>query len=333
MRIGISYNIKGDIAGPGLPEDAYEEFDAPETIFAIRDVLSGLGHDVLMLGFGRDAVGQVLNNKIDFVFNIAEGYLGRSREAQIPALLEMLGIPYSGPDPLAAALTLDKSLAKKVAAASGINTPAYFMFYPGRDFNYGMIDFPVILKPVWEGSSKGIRNSSLVNNREELNNQLEWLGKNYPGGPVIAEEFIGGREFTVGIIGNNRPEVIGIMEVIPKNKAAGEFVYSLEVKRDYLAQVDYCCPARIDPILEKRIKRSALSLYEIFGCRDISRFDFRVDKDGTPSFLEVNPLPGLNPVSSDLVIMAKLLGIKYDNLITSIFHSALERCNLKYAKV
>ncbi|MFH1683458.1 MAG: ATP-grasp domain-containing protein [Candidatus Margulisiibacteriota bacterium] len=331
MRIGITYNLKSEIEqlDPSRPrvEDMFEEFDSPETIEAISGAIEKMGHECVRLGFGRPAIEKLLNSQIDFVFNIAEGCQGRSREAHIPALLEMLDIRYSGPGPLAAGLSLDKISAKKVVAGSGAATPEYFAIFPGQEFKAENIQYPVILKPAYEGSSIGIRQDSKVENDGAFKNKLNWLLANYPLQPVMAERFISGREFTVAVIGNTEPEILGIMEIIPKDGDLNNFIYSLEVKRDYLRRVDYRCPPRIDNLLRGKLERVALHLFRVFGCRDVSRFDFRIDQEETPYFLEVNTLPGLHPVSSDIVIMARLKGIEYDQLIERIFKHALERYN------
>lgn len=331
MRVGITYNLRSDVEASHpapLVEDMYEEFDSPETIDAIGRVLKALGHDPVPLGFGPEVAEKIITEKIEMVFNIAEGYSGRAREAHIPALLEMLNIPYTGPNPMTAALTLDKIAAKKMALACGVATPdCAVVGEPGE------VKFPAIIKLAYEGSSKGIRQSSKVFNAAELERQAAWLKTNYPEQPILAEEFVPGREFTVGVIGNETPEILGVMEVVPRGRALEDFVYSLEVKRDYLAQVDYFCPPEIDEELKKRLEEAALRLYRIFECRDISRFDFRVDAKGDPYFLEVNTLPGLHPVSSDIVIMARLRGIAYEELIKRIFELAAARYKLNYAYV
>jgi D-alanine-D-alanine ligase len=334
MRIGITYNLRSEskyLKGSfSAAEDAFEEFDSPETIIALCDVFNSLGHECVKLGFGKQAIDKIAASKIDFIFNIAEGYSGRSREAHMPALFEMMGTPYYGPDPFAAAITLDKITAKRIAAFLGVATPSYHIIKPFSEFNLKMIDFPAILKPAYEGSSKGIRNRSKVENIIEAEQLIAWLQRNYPNEPVIAEQFIAGREVTVGVIGNGSPEILGIMEIRPRDRDLKNFIYSLEVKRNYKTMVDYYCPAEISSSQKKMLERTALILYNAFGCRDISRFDFRVDEHGAPHFLEVNPLPGLNPVSGDIVIMARLQGIEYQELIKRIFSVALERCNLAH---
>ncbi len=330
LRIGLTYNLKNE-HHPDLPrvEDAREEFDSRETVQAIKKIFEKMGHECLPFGFGRKAAQNILNCTIDFVFNFAEGYAGRSREAQIPGFLELIGIPYSGPDPLTAAITLDKIMAKRIAAYSGVSTPSYFVLEPESDFNYSAVKFPVIVKLAYEGSSKGIRLHSRVNDIAGLKQQVKWLRDNYGPQPIIVEQFIAGREFTVGVIGNQKPKILGVMEIRPQKGRTEDFIYSLEVKRNYLQEVEYHCPPDISELLKKRLERAALQLFNVFGCRDISRFDFRVDRYSTPNFLEANPLPGLNPVSGDIVIMADSLGIKYEKLIQRIFKEALGR----YGKV
>ncbi|MBU0672719.1 MAG: ATP-grasp domain-containing protein [Candidatus Margulisbacteria bacterium] len=331
MKIGITYNLKSEVEQlePSQPrvEDMFEEFDSPETIDALCGAIEKMGHECVRLGFGRPAIEKILNSQIDFVFNIAEGCQGCSREAHIPALLEMLDIRYSGPGPLAAGLSLDKISAKKIAAGSGAATPEYFAIFPGQEFKTENIRYPLILKPAYEGSSIGIRQDSKVENDDAFRNKLNWLRANYPLQPVMAERFIGGREFTVAVIGNTDPEILGIMEVMPQDGDLKNFIYSLEVKRDYLQKVRYSCPPKVNKLLREQLGRAALHLFRAFNCRDVSRFDFRTDEHETPYFLEVNTLPGLHPVSSDIVIMARLKGMEYDQLIERIFKHALERYN------
>lgn len=323
MRIGLTYNLKpeGDHHG-----DKFEEFDSPETMEALCRVFSEMGHECIRLGFGKEVVAKILEEKIDFVFNIAEGFNGRSREAHIPAFLEMMGVPYFGPDPLAAAISLDKVLAKRLASSVGVKTPPFHLIPANNNFNYSSMRYPSIMKPSLEGSSKGIRTNSKVYNPSEAKEWVEWL-KTY-GSPILAEEFIGGREVTVGVLGNDDPEVLGIMEIAPHNGDIENFIYSLEVKRDYEKRVNYACPANISETLEKKIKDAAVLLFKTYGCRDISRFDFRIDENDEPYFLEVNSLPGLHPVSGDIVIMARLKGIGYRELAERIITQAFRRYNL-----
>ena len=329
MRIGITYNLKNELLevlkSSPLVEDANEEFDLPETVEAIREVLASDGHEVFLLGGNLGVLGKIKQQHIEFVFNIAEGYHGRSREAHVPALLEMAGVPYSGSDPLALALTLDKSLTKRVAFSLSIPTPEFWILNEAREVDKIPHRFPLFVKPLWEGSSKGIRRSSRVENQDALIIEIARLFTNYPKQPVLVEEHIPGREFTVGILGNQEPEVLGVMEISFKDGSRKDFCYSLEVKRNWQDEVDYELPAKINSAQERFISDAALRLFKILRLRDVARFDFRMDPQGKIYFLEVNPLPGLSSESGDLVIMARKKGWSYGELIHKITQHAFSR--------
>jgi D-alanine-D-alanine ligase len=328
MRIGIIYDLKSDAtASADLPDDFQEEFDSPVTIEAISGVLRELGHEIEELGNGRELLERLLRDPPDFVFNIAEGHgIGRCREARVPAVLELLGIPYTGSDPFTLAAALDKDCARKLIQTTRVNVP--------QGGTYGLDDalddistrhylpFTAIVKPAWEGSSKGIRGKCVVDTPQELVEAIETHRRAYRQ-PVLVEEYIEGEELTVGIVGNSPPRIVGVMQVLPRMKEE-RFVYSLEVKRDYLRQVRYECPAKLPPGRLRAVEDAALVVYKELGCRDVARIDFRM-RDGIPYFLEVNPLPGLNPESSDLVILSRLAGWNYDRLIEGILQAALER--------
>jgi D-alanine-D-alanine ligase len=328
MQIGITYDLKGDVpVRPGSPDDIQEEFDSPATIEAIATVLRELGHEVAKLGDGRPLLERLLADPPDFVFNIAEGQgTGRSREARVPAILEMLGIPYTGSDPLTLAVTLDKDCAKRLASSHGVRVPhgtvltAQDMPLEARSVHSGQ--FPVIVKPAWEGSSKGIRGRSVVDKPAELLAVVKELWSDYCQ-PILVEEYIAGDELTVGVIGNYLPRVIGIMRVLPRQPTE-RFVYSLEIKRDWQRLVRYDCPARLAPADTAAVQKAALAAYQALGCRDVARLDFRL-RDGVPYFLEVNPLPGLNPDSGDLVLLSKYCGWSYSQLIGAILQAAQDR--------
>lgn len=324
MRIAITYDLKEEaLVDPDLPDDLQEEFDSPATIEAIATVLRSLGHKVVLLGDGPEMLQRLLKDPPDFVFNFAEGHgIARSREARVPAVLELLDIPYTGSDPLTMAVTLDKDCAKRIVHPPVPAPRGYLVHSEDEVEQPCTLPFPVIVKPAWEGSSKGIRKKCLVESASELPAVLTDLLHDYRQ-PVLVEEFIQGDEITVGVIGNGTPRVIGVMRVLPLQRT-NRFVYSLEVKRNYLEQVRYECPAALPPEVDAAIRRAALDVYRLLSCRDVARVDFRV-RDGIPYFLEVNPLPGLNPVTSDLVILARLAGWSYERLIESILKAALER--------
>ncbi len=329
MNIGITYDLKADLpASANLPDDFQEEFDSPVTIDAIAAALEGLGHKVERLGDGRELLECLLRDRPDFVFNIAEGHgIGRCREARVPAVLEMLGIPYTGSDPLALSVTLDKDCARRLVQATRcVKVPQGAVWGPDDSLDdietWDCLPWTAIVKPAWEGSSKGIRGKCIVDTPQELIEAIESHRRAYQQ-PILVEEYIEGDELTVGIIGNSPPTILGVMRVLPKRKEE-RFIYSLEVKRDYRQRVHYECPAKLPPERLKAVENAALAVYRALGCRDVARIDFRL-KDGTPYFLEVNPLPGLNPESSDLVILARLAGWSYEQLIESILQAAVER--------
>ncbi len=327
MRIGLSYDLKETIAlQQASCDDACEEYDSSETVELIATSLEAEGHTLTMLGGGRNFLSKINHNKVDFVFNIAEGRgTYRSREAQVPSILEMLNIPYSGSDPQCLAICLDKPLAKKLVASEGVSTPTWRVINDRQEL--GQIDFcrfpfPAIIKPAYEGSSKGIRLTSLVEDARQAYEVIESLLDKYHQ-PAMIEKVILGDEVTVGIIGNSPPKVLGVMRILPKQRN-DYFLYTLEVKRNYLELVDYECPACLEEKVLQRIQTSSLKAFEALGCRDFARVDFRVSAGGVPYFLEINPLPGLG-VHSDLVIMATKTGWNHRQLISAVLNAGLER--------
>jgi D-alanine-D-alanine ligase len=328
MRIGLAYDLKDKVPEPqGKPEDALEEYDSLETVDAIAKAIEAQHHSVVKLGGGREFLNNVLGQRVDLVFNIAEG-LGnyRGREAQVPSVLEMLGVPYSGSDPLCLAVSLEKPLAKRLVSFSGVATPRWQVVGDTRqlkEVEWGQFPLPAFAKPAHEGSSKGIRITSRLENSQQIVEAVTGLLEYYQQ-PVMVEEFISGEEVTVGVIGNSPPKVVGIMRVVPRKKT-DYFVYSLEVKRDWESLLTYECPALLGKGVLQDIADSSLKAYEALGCRDFARMDFRISPDGTPYFLEINPLPGLNPKSGDLPIMAGKMGWTYEALISAVLNAALQR--------
>ncbi len=362
MKVGIAYSLAPSATDQPLdgPDDRFEEFDKPETVEAIAAVIRGEGHEVILLGDGREFLTRVLADRPDFVFNIAEGEgVGRCREARVPAVLEMLGIPYSGSDPLTLAASLDKDVAKKLVGLSAETTPPFcarlelpisqllptseahglgwleYLYSPDGPFHRDefLRNSPpsILFKPAFEGSSKGIRAQCIANTLDEAISLYRELLRTY-GQPILAEEFINGDEVTVGVLGKHNQgrgepmRILGIMRIIPKVAQEG-FVYSLEVKRDWANRVTYETPARYPDALRESIEDATIRIYNALGCRDCARIDFRV-RDGIPYFIEANPLPGLAPVSSDLVILAAGYGISHAELIRKILNTALVRVGL-----
>jgi len=335
MKIGITFDLKGAPIPEGAPDDLFEEFDDPATVAAIAEVFRNLGHQPLELGNGPAMVRRLLDDPPDFVFNFAEGHgISRSREARVPAVCETLGIPYTGSDPATLSVCLDKDWARRLVEAAGVHTPPAMTVFVGRDlpsdfgswllnaFRDSGLECPVIAKPAFEGSSKGVRQKSLIQNPSDLVSVVAELVRMYRQ-PILIEEFIDGEEVTVGVLGNDPPEVLGIMRIVP-NDSQKPFVYSLEVKRDWKNRVQYEAPARFSTEIEAAIAEAALNAFDALGCRDVARIDFRL-REATPYFIEANPLPGLNPDTSDLVILARGVGMSYSQLIERIFQSAWSR--------
>ncbi len=324
MRVGLSYNVKPADHPPHLPADAFEEFDSEATVDHLYHALSSLGHEVLRLGAGSGIIDALREMRPDFVFNIAEGEGGRCREAHVPALLEMLNIPYLGSDPLTLCVTLDKAVAKRLVSSEGFPTPRFRTFRSEDEVAGLTLAYPVIVKPAYEGSSKGVRLASRAFSPADVRKMVSFVTREYFQDAIV-EEFIPGPEVTVGLVGNGNPRVVGIMEIIPKLVPREEFVYSLEVKRDWENQVEYRCPPSFPPETVTEIERCAVGIYQLLGCRDFSRIDFRLDGNRIPQFIECNPLPGLSPGYGDLPIMARKMGIPYVELISEILSHAMSR--------
>jgi D-alanine-D-alanine ligase len=327
MRIGLSYDLKEAIPlRQAVPDDAFEEYDPPETVEIIVSALESKGHTVVKLGGGPEFIDNIRRAKVDIVFNIAEGRGSyRSREAQVPSILEMLDIPYTGSDPQCLSICLDKPLVKKLLAATGVSTPQWLVLANNEDLyqtSWDEFPFPSIIKPAYEGSSKGICLDSIVNNPEEASKMVQKLLLHYHQ-PVMVEEFIVGDEITVALMGNYPAKLMGSMRILPRKKEI-PFVYSLEVKRDWKALVDYECPALVEENVLNKLADYSLKIFKALDCRDFARLDFRVSQNGEPYFIEINPLPGLGTYS-DLVILAIKLGWTHETLICAILDAALER--------
>lgn len=332
MRIGLTYNLKpAQPLSPDDPIDRYEEYDSEETVDAVAEALGRRGHQVERLGWGPTLLDALTTQaRLDGVFNFAEGVGGRGRESQVPAMLELLGVPNTGSDPVALALALDKGVAKLHAAAHGIATAPFVLVGPDEALGAVDLRYPLFAKPVAEGSSMGIRETSVCRTPDELRAVVGQLQADYAQS-VLIEEFLPGAEYTVGVLGNGaQAGVLGVMQVVPR-QTGGDFVYSLEVKRDFRNRVVYVMTDELlatgavsQPGLAA-IHALALAAHRAFGCRDVSRVDIRCDRDGAPNFLEINPLPGLNPLSSDLVIMARGHGWTFEQLIGRILDAASGR--------
>ncbi len=322
MKIGMTYDLRTDYLAKGFSEEETAEFDSAETIDAIEKTLCDLSHTPVRIGNICQLTQRLADGeRWDIVFNIAEGFKGFAREAQVPAILEAYDIPYTFSDPMILSLTLHKGLTKRVIRDLGIPTPPFFLVDETNGFLQTDLSFPLFAKPVSEGTGKGISRFSKVNTPKELTAVCDRLLRQFRQ-PVLVETFLPGRELTVGILGTgNEAKSIGVLEIIFKENAEAE-IYSFHNKEHYKEVVEY---RLADDHAAQRTSEIALAAWQGLGCRDAGRIDLRLDADGVPNFMEVNPLAGLHPVNSDLCIIASLTGMAYTTLIDSILTSALRR--------
>ncbi|TCP43316.1 D-alanine--D-alanine ligase family protein [Rhodovulum marinum] len=325
MLIGLTYDLREDYAGMGLSEEALAEFDSPETVAAIEAALGALGHRVDRIGHVRALAARlVAGDRWDLVFNIAEGLAGRSREAQVPALLEAFGVPYTFSDPLTQAVGLDKAVAKRLVREAGVPTAPFAVLDDAAADAACDLPCPLFLKPLAEGTGKGCERASKVTDRAALAPTAAALRARF-GQPVLAEGFLPGREFTVGILGNGAgAAVIAVMEIELPRTAEAE-IYSFENKELCATRVAYRLAEDAEA---QEAGRVALAAYRALGCRDAARVDIRSDGAGRPQFLEVNTLAGLHPTHSDLPILSGLAGLSHDRLIAGIVAAARARLGL-----
>jgi D-alanine-D-alanine ligase len=327
MKIALLHNPRPDPTPPALPDDAFEEFDRPETITAITRAIEALGVKVDAVPVDRRLPWRLDEGRYDFAFNIAEGSGRRCREAIPAAVCELLGVPITGSDALTLALTLDKALARRAVSPEVPVAPAVLL--DGEDDGRGLASLrsPVIVKPNDEGSSKGIREGAVVDDVAGAVERSRWLRARY-GCPVLVEEYLPGAEVTVGVTGNGAgAEILGLMEIAPAD-AGSPFVYSVEVKRDWRRRVRYHVPPRLPAAMLDTLQQLALTAYRLLGCRDFARMDFRLDAAGAPRFIECNPLPGLDPDNSDLVILAAPTR-SYDRLVQGVLLDAAKRTGVR----
>jgi D-alanine-D-alanine ligase len=326
MRIGFTYDLRSDYLALGFGEEETAEFDKEETIAAIEAELRALGHEVLRIGHVKTLVSRLASgDRWDLVFNICEGVRGMGREAQVPALLDAFDIPYVFSGPVTLGLTLDKALTKRVVQNLGIPTPRFAVVRTREDLATIELPFPLFVKPNGEGTGKGISARSRVDTREALaQTTLDLLDRFNQ--PVLVETYLPGREFTTGIVGNgSRARVLGSMEVQLTNLAEGSD-YSYLNKADYETRIRYTA---VEPRIAEECANVALAAWNGLDCHDGGRVDLRTDAEGRINFIEVNPLPGLNPHHSDLPILCRLNDTTYSELIRGIVTSALTRLGLE----
>ena len=323
LRIGFTYNVKRKVAKSAGDDDSQAEYDSPTTIAAIKEAIASFGHKVVDMEATAELPAVIGASALDLVFNMAEGLSGRNRESAVPAMLELLAIPYTGSDSATMALTLDKALAKRVVAQQGVPTPEFLVMRTGNEKLPPGLTFPAICKPVAEGSSKGVAGSCVARDEAELRAFARELIGKYKQGALV-ETFLPGREFTVGLLGERRPRVLPPMEIV-FTRPTEHPVYSFEHKLAFTDDVRYECPAKVDARLLRDIEDVARGAFIALGCRDVARIDLRCDSRGRVNFIECNPIPGLTPDWSDLCMIAKAADLSYRELIGEILAPAIRR--------
>ncbi|MGC8857017.1 MAG: D-alanine--D-alanine ligase family protein, partial [Anaerolineae bacterium] len=329
---------------PGVPPDAYADFDHIETVEAIRAAIETDGHATCFIPADRNLPFALQKEQPDICFNIAEGLGGDAREAQVPALLELLGIPYTGSRVLTNAISLDKTLTKRIWRDRRLPVAPFQEFSSGDEPLRPELKFPLFVKPAREGTGMGVDLNAIVHNEKELRERVRYVINTYQQ-PALVETFLSGREFTVGILGrpdarlfSRHPEWyekdgfhrFPVLE-LDSSRSVTPNVYSQAAKSKEVGEEGapgYICPAILDPELEKKLKHFAWRAHQVLGALDVSRTDIRLDDEGSPRLLEINTLPGLTPDYSDLCLQAKAEGIAYHDLILEILYLAAGRWGL-----
>lgn len=322
MRVGLTYDLRADYLNDGYSLEETAEFDKEDTIDGLCGAIAAHGHEVDRIGNVRALVARLAKGeRWDLVFNIAEGMHGIAREAQVPALLEAYGIACTFADASVLTLCLHKGTTKAVLQAAGIATAPFALIERECDTDRIALPFPLFVKPVAEGTGKGITPQSIVRTAPELRRAVSDLLKRF-GQPVLVEPYLSGREFTVGILGSGTSaRAVAAMEIHLGEKAEPG-LYSLSNKENYEDRVTYTIAT---DAMGREAERVALAAWRALGCRDAGRADLRAGADGRVYFLEVNPLAGINPVTSDLPIMWRMLGRTYEDLIGIILDEAMTR--------
>jgi D-alanine-D-alanine ligase len=326
LRVALLYNLRRNAPQvAGAPTDIWADLDSEHTVEALIEALQWGGHEVIPLEGNSELCTKLPAIQPDIAFNICEGHYGDSRESQVPALLELLRIPYTGSKILTLALTLDKVMCKRVLIAEDLPTPPFQVFEREDEQLRPELEFPLFVKPSREGTGMGITRESVVRDERALRCQVSKVISQYSQ-PALVESFVDGREVTVGIMGNESLTVLPILEVdlspCPPEEAG---IYTSRVKTELASVPNYVCPAPLEPALVERLGRLAVRAYRVTGCLDVARVDFRLDHENRPWILEINPLPGLCPGTSDLVIIAQAAGLNHPQLVNTILALAWQR--------
>ncbi|MBN2567555.1 D-alanine--D-alanine ligase [Candidatus Woesearchaeota archaeon] len=333
LHVGLTFNKKPESGeAQDLPDDFFAEFDTDDTILAIGRALESMGNRVTLIEADEEAYGKLRRLRPDIVFNFAEGIRGESRESHVPAFCEMLGIPYHGSGPLTLGIGLNKARSKETLIVHGVPTPrSVVLSGPVSDIP---LRFPLIVKPIAEGSSKGIRNDSLVRDIDALNAQVRLVLSDY-GQAAIAEEFMPGDEFTVGVLGNEEPIVLPIIkknfgelppEANPIDSFEAKWVWDTPEKP---LNMIACEP--LPKALAREIRHVVIATYRAFDCKDWARIDLRLDAEGRVNVLEINPIPGLLPKLEENSCLPRAgheAGLSYAELVNAPLYYALIRHDL-----
>jgi len=313
----------------GEPADAWGDLDSESTMLALAEALETGGHKAYFLEGDMSLPAQLARLKPDVCFNMCEGHFGDAREAHVPAILEMMGIPYTGSRVLTQALCLDKALTKRVVSTHGIPTPPFQVFRSPRERRNPRLRFPLFVKPNREGSGMGVTPKSIVCDEAGLRAQVSHVIETYQE-EALVERYIEGREVTCGLVGNENPHVFPVLEVDLSTCPPDQLgLYTNFIKHDIPETPTYRCPAPLDEAMTMMVKRLAAEVCRAVGALDVARVDFRIDQhDGKPYFLEINTLPGLTPGISDLVIIAAADGIDHTQLVNMIFDATVRRLSL-----
>lgn len=320
LRVALAYNLRRVGVSEG---DSEAEFDSQTTIDALAAAIRTRGHEVTPVEATRGIATALAALQPDLVFNIAEGLSGLNREAQVPALCELLDLEYTGSDAACMAISLNKATAKRLVTYEGIHTPAFAVLRDGSEPLPAHFAYPAIVKPIAEGSSKGILEKQVVESERELRGAAELLLARYRQ-PVLAEAFLPGREFTIALLGESEPRALPIMEIVFTDRTERFPIYSFKSKFESIG-VENKVPCELSPSLQAELERVAKAAFRALGCRDIARVDLRLDAAGNVHFIEANPLPGMAPNFSDLCVMAKVEGLAYEALVAEIMAPAVAR--------
>jgi len=335
LRVALIHNLKPPVKDPSLPADHYSECDSQKTVDSIAEAIRKAGHNVLPVEADRNLPGWLAKTEVDVAFNIAEGFEGDAREARVPALLELMEIPYTGSGVLSLVLALDKAKSKQIFRFNGVPTPNFQLFLHPDEPLDSKLKFPLIVKPNTEGSAKGITASSVVADERALRAQVRYVFETYSQG-ILVEEYIEGTELTIGILGAD--QILPILEVdFSECKGSGEFFYSWRMKeyqgnREMKLTPRFWCPARLDPAVTQAVQSVAWKAARVLGTRDLARVDIRLSSEGIPYVLEVNPLPGMDPDESNLPVMARAAGMSYEAFIHRLLNLAIERASKRPAR-